>query len=178
MPVELNNDGQNWLIWAYSQDMKRIVELGRVYNIHADGLIVVITAQFSACIGDGSRVRTILAIVTGNSKKLFSTIIVNFQYFFHFFIWVLVAICFAVSKKSGQWTVDCGLRIRDRGLGIKHGQGIKWGLRFFLFIYFRKLQAFAMDLWPVDLCEFITELKLPEVQTHWHLQWVFKVKTL
>lgn len=39
-------------------------------------------------------------------------------------------------------------------------------------------QAFAMDLWPVDLCEFITELKLPEVQTHWHLQWVFKVKTL
>lgn len=139
MPVELNNDGQNWLIWTYSQDMKRIVELGRVYNIHADGLIVVITAQFSACIGDGSRVRTILAIVTGNSKKLFSTIIVNFQYFFHFFIWVLVAICFAVSKKSGQWTVDCGLRIRDRGLGIKHGQGRKWGLRFFLFIYFRKL---------------------------------------
>ena len=94
MPVELNNDGQNWLIWAYFQDMKRIVELGRVYNIHADGLIVVITAQFSACIGDGSRVRTILAIVTGNSKKLFSTIIVNFQYFFYFFIWVLVAILF------------------------------------------------------------------------------------
>ena len=52
MPVELNNDGQNWLIWAYFQDMKRIVELGRVYNILADGLIVVITAQFSACIGD------------------------------------------------------------------------------------------------------------------------------
>ena len=66
MPVELNNDGQNWLIWAYFQDMKRIVELGRVYNIHADGLIVVITAQFSAWIGDGPRVRTILAIVTGN----------------------------------------------------------------------------------------------------------------
>lgn len=61
--------------------MKRIVELGRVYNIHADGLIVVITAQFSAWIGDGPRVRTILAIVTGNSKKLFSTIIVNFQNF-------------------------------------------------------------------------------------------------
>lgn len=66
MPVELNNDGQNRLIWAYSQDMKRIVEQGRVHNIHADGLIVVITAQISAWIADGSRVRTILAIVTGN----------------------------------------------------------------------------------------------------------------
>ena len=93
MPVELNNDDQNWLIWAYSQDMKRIVERGRVHNIHTDGLIVV-SYTYSlnlaiAWVGDGSRVRTILAIVTGNSKKLFSTIIVNFQYFFYFFIWVL-----------------------------------------------------------------------------------------
>ena len=57
-----------------------------MYNVHVDGLTVVITAQFSGWIGDGSRVRTILAIVTGNSKKLFCTIIFNFQYFFNFFI--------------------------------------------------------------------------------------------
>lgn len=43
------------------------------------------------------------------------------------------------------------------------------GFFIYLFIFENSayyFQAFAMDLWPVDLCEFITELKLPEVQTH------------
>lgn len=70
--------------------------------------------------------------------------------------------------------MDCGLRTADYGPRTWYKTRTRHKMRtkgFFIYLFMFEnsayyFQAFAMDLWPVDLCEFITELKLPEVQTH------------